>query len=126
MCYASIVATRLRISRKLGIDFARWWASVSLDRGHRFRVIVGIPLADAFMCSGVYSFVKSGGFGGFLAHAFSSELEAMSVVNEAIEDCVAESRIAEHDRMPLFWNGSCLTSRSPIRIIFCSGTALRC
>ncbi len=95
-------------SRSFECGFHGSWASISRDGGqvfhlivgHRFRVIVGIPLADAFMCSGVYSFVKSGGFGGFLAHAFSSELEAMSVVNEAIEDCVAESRI-RYDLQPV-------------------------
>ena len=33
---------------------------------------------------------------------------------------------AKHDRVPPFWNGSCLTSRSPTRIISFLETGLRC
>ncbi|MEY9391726.1 hypothetical protein ACVIWV_008636 [Bradyrhizobium diazoefficiens] len=70
--------------------------------------------------------VKGDGFGAAFSHAFSGELEAVGVVDEAIENGVGDRGVAEHDRVPLFWNGSCLTSRSSTRIIFCSGTGLRC
>ena len=50
----------------------------------------------------------------------------MGIVDEAIEHGVGIGGITEHDRVPLFWNGSCLTSRSPTRIIFYLGADLRC
>ena len=50
----------------------------------------------------------------------------MSVMHEAIEDGVGNGWIAEHGKMPLFWIGSCLTSRSPTRIISFLETGLRC
>jgi hypothetical protein len=46
----------------------------------------------------------------------------MGVMHEAVEDSVGEGRITEHDRVPLFLSGSCLTSRSPTPIIFFLGT----
>ena len=61
-----------------------------------------------------------------LSHAVSLECEAVSVVDEPIEDSVGDGRVAEHGRVPLFLNGSCLTSRSLTRIISYLGTGLRC
>jgi hypothetical protein len=40
--------------------------------------------------------------GVLLSHAFSGKLKAVSVVNEAIKDRVAESGVTEHLRMPSF------------------------
>ncbi len=56
-------------------------------------MIVSIPLTDMFICSGVCGFVKDGGFGGFFPHAFSRELEAVGVVDEAIQDGVTQCRV---------------------------------
>ena len=65
-------------------------------------------------------------FGGLTAQAVAFELDAVCIVNDAVQDRIAEGGIAEHVRVPLFLNGSCLTSRSRIRIIFFLGTGLRC
>lgn len=64
--------------------------------------------------------------GVLLSHAFSGELKAMSVMNEAVQDGVAKGGVTEHDRVPLFLSGSCLMSLSLTRIIFFLGTSLRC
>ncbi len=40
--------------------------------------------------SGVWDDVKSLIAGVLLSHAFSGELKAVSIVNEAVQDCVAE------------------------------------
>lgn len=61
-----------------------------------------------------------------LSHAFSGELQAMSIMNEAVQDSVAQGWVTEHDRVPLFLSGSCLTLRSLTRIIFFLGAGLRC
>ncbi len=47
-------------------------------------------------------------------------------MDQAVEDGVGVGGITKHNRVPLFWNGSCLTSRSLTRIIFFLGTGLRC
>jgi hypothetical protein len=48
------------------------------------------------------------------------------VVNEAIDSGEGHGGVAEHDRVPLFLSGSCLTSRSSTRIISFLGIGLRC
>jgi hypothetical protein len=45
---------------------------------------------------------------------------------QAVEQRSRYLGIAEHGRVPLFLNGSCLTSRSLTRIISYLGTGLRC
>ena len=42
--------------------------------------------------SGVWDDVKSLIAGVLLSHAFSGELKAVSIVNEAVQDCVADVR----------------------------------
>jgi hypothetical protein len=51
--------------------------------------------------SGVWDDVKSLIAGVLLSHAFSGELKAVSIVNEAVQDCVAEGGVAD-DVMPMF------------------------
>ena len=51
--------------------------------------------------SGVWDDVKSLIAGVLLSHAFSGELKAVSIVNEAVQDCVAEGGVA-YDVMPMF------------------------
>jgi len=48
------------------------------------------------------------------------------MVGEPVEQRGGHFGIAEHGKMPLFWIGSCLTSRSPTRIISFLETGLRC
>ena len=60
--------------------------------------------------------------GVLFAQGFAVEFEAVGVVDEAVEDGVGDCGITEHGRVPQFLTGSCLTSRSPIRIIFFLGT----
>ena len=51
--------------------------------------------------SGVWAGVKSLVAGVLLSHAFSGELKAVSVVNEAIQDGVAEGWVADNV-VPMF------------------------
>ena len=51
--------------------------------------------------SGVWVGVKSLIAGVLLSHAFSGELKAVSVVNEAIQDSVAEGGVADNF-VPMF------------------------
>ena len=51
--------------------------------------------------SGVWDDVKSLIAGVLLSHAFSGELKAVSIVNEAVEDGVGDGRVAD-DVMPMF------------------------
>ena len=51
--------------------------------------------------------------------AFAGEVEAVCVVNEAVEDRVGVGGIAEHGRVLQFLTGSFLRSRSQTRIISC-------
>ena len=64
--------------------------------------------------SGVWFGVKRAGAGVLFSHAFSGELQTVSVVDEAVEDGVAERWIAEHRRVLQPSTGSFLTSRSRI------------
>jgi hypothetical protein len=50
-------AARLRISRRMGADFARSWARVSRHAGQPFHGILG-RLADAFIELGLSDLVK--------------------------------------------------------------------
>lgn len=83
-------------------------------------------LGDFVIGSGVCGFVKCSVSGVLFSHALSGELKAVGIVNEAVEDGVGVGGVAEHGRVPLFLNGSCLTSRSLTRIISYLGTGLRC
>ena len=47
------------------------------------------------MESEIFGVVKGAGFGGSLSHAFSGELQAVGVVDEAIQDRVGESGVAD-------------------------------
>ena len=60
----------LRISRRMGADFARSWARVSRHSGQPFHGIVG-GLADAFMESGLSGLVKRFCDGGAPAEAIT-------------------------------------------------------
>ena len=51
--------------------------------------------------SGVWGGVKSLIAGVLLSHAFSGELKAVSIVNEAVQDCVAEGGVTD-DVVPMF------------------------
>ena len=51
--------------------------------------------------SGVWDDVKSLIAGVLFSHAFSGELKAVSIVNEAVQNCVAEGGVAD-DVMPMF------------------------
>ncbi len=51
--------------------------------------------------SGVWGGVKSLIAGVLLSHAFSGELKAVSVVNDAVQDRVAEGGVAD-DVVPMF------------------------
>jgi hypothetical protein len=53
--------------------------------------------------------------GVLFSHAFSGKLKAVSVVNEAIQDRIAEGWVTEHRRVQQSLAGSCLTSRLRIR-----------
>ena len=60
--------------------------------------------------SGVWDDVKSLiAAGVLLSHAFSGELKAVSIVNEAVQDCVAEGGVAD-DVMPMFDGNSRLVT----------------
>jgi hypothetical protein len=63
--------------------------------------------------------------GVLFSHAFSGELKAMSIMNEAVQDRVAEGGVAEHLRMPSFSIGWCLRSRLRTRSIRCLVKGLR-
>ena len=54
--------------------------------------------------SGVWGGVKSLIAGVLLSHAFSGELKAVSIVNEAVQDRVAEGGITD-DIVPMFATG---------------------
>ena len=58
-------------------------------------------LTDGGYGSGILVCVK-GAAAGDLAHAFSSHVEAVGVVDEAVENGVCEGRIADHRGVPLF------------------------
>lgn len=58
--------------------------------------------------------------------ALDIHLEDCRVMDEAIDRGEGHFGIAEHGSVPLFLNGSCLTSRSLTRIISYLGTGLRC
>src|SRR6202789_2159825 len=58
-------------------------------------------LSDAVIGSGVCVGVKSLIAGVLFSHAFSGELKAVSVVNEAIQDGVAEGGVADNF-VPMF------------------------
>ena len=51
--------------------------------------------------SGVWGGVKSLIAGVLLSHAFSGELKAMSIMNEAVQDRVAEGGVT-YDVVPMF------------------------
>ncbi|MDT8854913.1 imelysin family protein [Paracoccaceae bacterium Fryx2] len=70
--YTQILAglQMMRISRRMGADFARSWARVSRHSGQSFHGIVG-RLADAFMESGLNDLVKLFCDGGAPAQAFT-------------------------------------------------------
>lgn len=76
--------------------------------------------------SAFWLLVKGDGFGVAFSHTFAGKLEAVSVIDEALEDSGGVGWVTEHTRAPLFLNGSCLMSRSLSRIIFFSGGGLRC
>ena len=45
------------------------------------------------------------GFGPvLLAQTVTSELQSVSIVDDAVEDGVGQSRLAEHDITPQYWN----------------------
>jgi len=58
-----------------------------------------------------------GSDGGLAAEGVAPELEAMGVVDEAVEDGVGEGGVADHCRLPLFRMGRWLGLASLIRII---------
>ncbi len=58
-------------------------------------------MTDAVIGSGVWVCVKSLIAGVLFSHAFSGELKAVSVVNEAIQDGVAEGGVADNF-VPMF------------------------
>jgi hypothetical protein len=60
-----------------------------------------------------------------LAQAVALQLDAMGTMNDAVEDCVAESWIAEHLEMPQRLTGESLRSGSLIRIIPCVASVIR-
>jgi hypothetical protein len=60
----------LRISRRMGADFARSWARVSRHAGQPFHAIVG-RLADSFMDSGLSDLVKRFCDGGAFSETFT-------------------------------------------------------
>lgn len=75
--------------------------------------------------SGVWGGVKSLIAGVLLSHAFSGELKAVSVVNETVQDGVAQGGVTEHLSMPSFSIGWYLRSRSQPRSIRCLVKDLR-
>ena len=81
--------------------FRESWALISRDLGHAFHAIVGSRFADAgrladgFMGSGLIGLVKRFRDGGLASQAFSGEEESVGVVDEPVEDCVGQSRIAD-------------------------------
>lgn len=58
-------------------------------------------MTDMVIGSGVWVGVKSMIAGVLLSHAFSGELQAVSVVNKAIQDGIAEGWVADHV-VPMF------------------------
>ncbi len=58
-------------------------------------------MTDMVIGSGVWGGVKGLNAGVLLSHAFSGELKAVSVVNETVQDGVAQGGIAD-DVMPKF------------------------
>ena len=99
--YDEIVATavkrqhepQMRIPRKMGIDSTRSWARIPRYRGRPFHASGG--LADWVMESVLTGRVKRFGCGSPLPQAFSGECQAVSVMNEAVEDRVGECRVAD-------------------------------
>ena len=83
----------VRIPRKMGIDSTRSWARIPRYRGRPFHASGG--LADWVMESVLAGRVKRFGCGSPLPHAFSGECQAVSVMNEAVEDRVGECRVAD-------------------------------
>jgi hypothetical protein len=63
------------------------------------------------------SWSRFGLFAGSTTQAVAFELDAVGIVNDAIQDGVSKRGIAEHGRVPQFLAGSCLISRSPPPII---------
>ncbi len=57
-------------------------------------------MADFVIGSGVCGFVKCSVSGVLFSHAFSGELKAVGIVNEAVEDGVAQCGVAD-DGVPL-------------------------
>ncbi|MBB5049969.1 hypothetical protein HNR60_004754 [Rhodopseudomonas rhenobacensis] len=57
-------------------------------------------MADLVIGSGVRGFVKRSVSGVLFSHAFSAELEAVGIVNEAVQDGVAQCWVAD-DGVPL-------------------------
>jgi len=70
MTVAQHARSDLRISRRMGADFARSWARVSRHAGQPFHAIVG-RLADSFMDSGLSDLVKRFCDGGAFSETFT-------------------------------------------------------
>ena len=87
------IGTWMRIPRKMGIDSTRSWARIPRYRGRPFHASGG--LADWVMESVLAGRVKRFGCGSPLPQAFSGECQAVSVMNEAVEDRVGECRVAD-------------------------------
>jgi hypothetical protein len=80
--YQRTPSSTKRMSLMVSGDFTPWRAAV--------RAAVSSRLTDLVIGSGFCVGLKSFVAGVLFSHAFSGELQAVSVVNEAIEDGVAE------------------------------------
>ena len=69
------------------------WASIPRHRGQPFQT--SGRLADRFMESGLSHWVKQFRIGGAFSHALSGKCQAMGVVDEAVEDGVCQSWVAD-------------------------------
>ena len=93
-CKIKPSANWLRISRDLGSDFARSRARVSRDRGQPFHGSwAGWP--TGFIGSVLAVLVKVFRSAHLSSHAFTVEFEAMRVMDEAVEDSIGQSGIAD-------------------------------
>ena len=64
--------------------------------------VAGRPVLDVISPIARRAGSSGGDFRRFLAQTIAAELEAVGIVNDAVEDGVSEGRLTEYLRVPLF------------------------
>ena len=67
--------------------------------------VAGRPLVGGDLSMVAPARSSGDGLGGFLAQGIAAQLEAVGIVDDAIQDRVGQGRIAEHHRLPLLLMG---------------------